>query len=100
MSHKSTSLVASFHVAKTLATLAANPLASLAQQATGTIIGVVQDLSGSTIPNAAVSLSHPATGTTRMVRTDDRDEFTSLFMRVGDYVVTTDASGLTEHRLR
>jgi outer membrane receptor protein involved in Fe transport len=93
LSHKSASLVTSFHVATILAALAAHPIASLAQQATGTIIGVVQDASGSMIPNAAVSLSHPATGTTRMVRTNDRGEFTSPFMRVGEYVVTAEASG-------
>src|SRR4051812_18600741 len=73
---RSASLVTSFHVAMILAALAANPITSLAQQATGTIIGVVQDASGSQIPNAAVSLSHSATGTTRMVRTNDRGEFT------------------------
>jgi len=90
---KSASLVTSFQVATILAALAANPIASLAQQATGTIIGVVQDASGSQIPNAAVSLSHSATGTTRMVRTNDRGEFTSPFMRVGEYVVTAEAPG-------
>jgi len=92
LSCKSASLVTSFHVAAILAALGTTPVASLAQQATGTIIGVVQDASGSVIPNVSVSLSHPATGATRIVKTNDRGEFSFPFMRVGEYVVTAEAA--------
>ena len=69
------------------------PFQSFAQQATGTIIGVVQDSTGSIVPNASVSLSHPATGNVRVVRTNERGEFTSAFMRIGEYTITAEAPG-------
>ncbi len=64
-----------------------------AQQAAGTIIGVVEDASGSVIPNAAVTLRHTATGDVRQLSTNERGEFNSPFMRIGDYTVTAEVAG-------
>ena len=69
------------------------PFICSAQQATGTIIGTVQDSSGSVIPNATVSLAHAGTDDSRVVKTNERGEFTSAFMRIGEYVVTAEAAG-------
>jgi hypothetical protein len=79
-----------------LALLALIPFIPHAQQATCTIIGVVQDAAGSVIPKAFVTLSHPATGETRMVRTNERGEYTSAFMRIGEYIIAAEASGSKE----
>lgn len=64
-----------------------------AQQSTGTIIGVIEDGTGSVIPNASVTLAHAATGDSRQVRSNERGEFSSPYMRIGEYTVTTEAAG-------
>jgi len=65
----------------------------VAQQAGGTIVGTVEDASGAVVPNAGISLLHVATGDTRQVRANERGEFTSTFMRIGEYTVTAESQG-------
>jgi hypothetical protein len=64
-----------------------------AQISTGTIIGVVQNNKGGVVPNAAVTLTHIATGVVHQTRTDDQGTFNAQFMPLGTYAVTVTATG-------
>jgi hypothetical protein len=76
--------------------LGPNPL--LAQVASGTIVGVVDDGSGAAIIGATVTLVHQATQESRQVRTNDRGEFNVPFLRIGQYAVTAEAPGFQSQR--
>jgi hypothetical protein len=64
-----------------------------AQISTGTFVGVVEDISGAVIPNAAVTLRQTATGDTRKTVTTGSGEFNLPFLQVGTYTVTAAAGG-------
>ena len=64
-----------------------------AQQSTGTIVGVIEDGTGSVIPSASVTLVHAGTGESRQARSNERGEFSSPYIRIGEYTVTTEAAG-------
>lgn len=64
-----------------------------AQIETGTIIGVVQDASGRAIPNAAVTLTHTATGQVRQTHTNSQGAFNAQFMPLGTYSISALAPG-------
>src|ERR1039458_426010 len=64
-----------------------------AQIETGTIVGVVQDSTGGVVPNAAVTLTHVATGVARQTHTDAQGAFNAQFMPLGTYAVTVTAAG-------
>ena len=54
-----------------------------AQVSTGTIVGTVQDKSGGVVPNATVTITHIATGQTRVAHTDGQGSFNAQFMPLG-----------------
>ena len=54
------------------------PMASLAQQATTSLTGVVTDPSGGVLPGASVTLTRPATGQTLTTTTNPRGQYTVL----------------------
>ena len=64
-----------------------------AQQSTGTIVGVIEDGTGAVVPNASVTLTVASTGDSRQVKSNDRGEFSSPYMHIGEYTVTTEAAG-------
>ena len=64
-----------------------------AQVDTGTISGVVRDLSGAAIPNSKVSLRSEATGLSTEVTSNPTGLFVSPPLRVGTYVVEVRATG-------
>ena len=64
-----------------------------AQQSTGTIVGVIEDGTGAVVPNATVTLTVASTGDSRQVKSNDRGEFSSPYMHIGEYTVTTEAAG-------
>ena len=64
-----------------------------AQVSTGTITGSVTDGSGAVIPNAEITVKHLGTSESRVVRSNDRGEFTAAFLRVGDHSLTAVAQG-------
>ncbi|HYZ86580.1 MAG TPA: carboxypeptidase-like regulatory domain-containing protein, partial [Bryobacteraceae bacterium] len=66
---------------------------ALGQVSTGTLVGTVQDASSAVVVNAKVSLRHLATSEVREVFTNERGEFTSAFLRIGDYSVTVEMQG-------
>jgi hypothetical protein len=70
----------------------APPMAS-AQVSTGTITGLVSDPAGAAVPNAELTVTHLATGQARVLRSNDRGEFTVSFLRPGEHSVRAAAQG-------
>jgi hypothetical protein len=66
---------------------------AVAQVATGTIVGVVKDSTGGVVADAAVTITHVATGQVRLVHTNDQGEFNSQFMPLGTYSISVSATG-------
>jgi outer membrane receptor protein involved in Fe transport len=58
-----------------------------AQSATGLIIGTVTDTSGAVIPKAEVTITHMETSRVAKVTTNDRGEYVSTPLGVGNYQV-------------
>jgi hypothetical protein len=73
--------------------------AGRAQISTGTIVGVVEDASGSVIANAQITLRQTATGETRQSLTNGTGEFNLPFLQVGPYTVTASAKGFKSKTL-
>jgi hypothetical protein len=63
------------------------------QTDTGTILGVVTDSSGASIPNAQVVIENQGTSATQKLTTNDHGDFTSAPLGVGKYRVTVTAAG-------
>ena len=61
-------------------------------QATGSFSGNVIDKSGSTIPGATVTVTSPATGLVRTVKSDDAGHYLVPLLPVGVYTVRADAT--------
>src|SRR5690348_14664856 len=70
-----------------------------AQISTGTIVGVVEDASGSVIANAQVTLRQTATSETRQTLTTGSGEFNMPFLQGGPYAVTATANGFKSKTL-
>jgi len=68
------------------------PLAALAQD-TATIIGTVTDSTGAVVPGAKVTVSNPNRGFVRDVASNTSGEYSAARIPIGDYVVTTEATG-------
>ncbi len=64
-----------------------------AQVSTGTIVGTVQDVNGSVVANATVTITHIATGQTRVAHTNDQGSFNAQFMPLGSYKISVTAEG-------
>ena len=72
------------------------PAAASAQQATGTIAGVVKDTSGAVLPGVTVEASSPALiEKSRSVVTDGTGQYKIVDLRPGTYAVTFTLSGFT-----
>jgi hypothetical protein len=70
-----------------------------AQISTGTIVGIVADSTGGVVPNAAVTITHTATGEIRSFKTNDNGQFNAPFMPLGDYVISVSAAGFQNETL-
>jgi hypothetical protein len=70
-----------------------------AQISTGTIVGIVADSTGGVVPNAAVIITHTATGEIRSFKTNDNGQFNAPFMPLGDYVISVSAAGFQNETL-
>jgi hypothetical protein len=70
------------------------PLAARAQQAnTAVIVGTVVDASDAAIPGATVALAHGDTNATSTVITDERGQYRTAPLRIGEYSVTVELPG-------
>src|SRR5579871_5480336 len=68
-------------------------LPAVAQDASGRIIGVVTDPSGSLIQNAKVTVTNVETGTSSETVTKDDGTYQVLLLPVGSYRVSAEAQG-------
>src|SRR5712664_1522862 len=64
-----------------------------AQVLYGSVVGLVQDPSGSAVPGAQVTITNKATGQTHDVKTDDGGRFVIGNVLPGDYNLKLSASG-------
>ena len=64
-----------------------------AQTGTGTILGTVTDESGAVIPNATVTITNKATGTSRQLVTNAEGLFSAPALIAGQYEVKAELSG-------
>ena len=62
------------------------------------ILGTVTDSGGGMIPNAAVTVSQPSTGLTRVVNTGSEGSYEIRYLVPGDYVVEVKADGFRGER--
>src|SRR5262245_21735500 len=65
----------------------------IAQDATGRIIGIVTDPTGSIVPNAAVTVTNTATGSARSAVTADDGTYQVLLLPIGSYRVAVEHAG-------
>ena len=78
-----------------LAVLMTAAFAAFGQTPTGTITGVVTDPSGSTIPNAKVTITEETTNVGRSITTDGSGRYSVPFVQPGTYDVKVEAIGFT-----
>src|SRR4051794_6289114 len=77
--------------------LAVACVALYAQSDLGSITGYVKDATGSTVPNAAVTVKNEATGVERRVTTNDAGLFVVTNIPAGFYSVTVEAKGFKKY---
>jgi hypothetical protein len=75
--------------------LFAMPAQAVAQYDTATVLGLVTDESGATVPGASVTLRHDATGVVSSATTDGAGAFQFLNLRVGSYTLEAALQGFT-----
>ncbi len=83
-----------------LVVLLALSVTTLAQTFRGGIEGTVTDTSGAAIPAAQVTVTNPATGTTRTVTTDDSGNYTVTELPLGTYDVSIEHNGFRKQIVR
>src|SRR5438093_8369794 len=66
---------------------------AVAQQNTGTILGVVKDSSGAVVPGASVTMLNEETNLTRTVTTGENGAFRAPALPVGHYTVRVELAG-------
>jgi hypothetical protein len=64
-----------------------------AQAVSGTILGIVKDSSGGTVPGATVTIVNTGTGFSRTVVTDALGEYTAPLVPTGTYAVSAELTG-------
>jgi hypothetical protein len=69
---------------------------ALAQE-NATINGTVVDPSGAVVPNAAISITNPATGQTRQTTSDSAGEYRFANVGTGTYMLTATAPGFEKY---
>jgi hypothetical protein len=65
----------------------------LAQYTQGSILGAVRDATGSTVPNADVTVRNEGTNFIRSIQTDDNGDYRVAGLEAGFYAVTVTAPG-------
>src|SRR6202045_3553222 len=67
--------------------------AAIAQVTTGSILGTVHDSTGAVVPNAAVTITDTAKGTTSTKQTDASGDYNVPFLIPGTYTVSVEMPG-------
>src|SRR5437773_7479831 len=67
-----------------------------AQGSTGTISGVVRDISGAVIPGVMVTAKHTESGLTRTALTNETGAYSVQFLPVGAYEITAELAGFKQ----
>ncbi|MBS1857742.1 MAG: TonB-dependent receptor, partial [Acidobacteria bacterium] len=62
----------------------------------GTITGTITDASGAVVPAASVAVKHTATGTQRMLATNDAGIYVAQFLQPGSYQITVTKPGFAK----
>lgn len=70
-----------------------------AQVVTGTLTGVIEDVSGAVVVKATVVATHVATQEVRRTSTNERGEFLIPFARIGEYTLSAEAPGFRRKTL-
>ncbi len=76
-----------------VAVLLLGPAFAADAQEAATIVGVVTDPSGSTIPGAQITVANPQKGFTRALTTDSVGAYTAAKVPIGEYTVAAEAPG-------
>jgi Carboxypeptidase regulatory-like domain/TonB-dependent Receptor Plug Domain len=82
-----------------LATLWAANVASAQPSQTGTIAGVVQDVSGGVLPGVTVTATSQERGTVRTAVTDENGRYVFASMAIGNYTIDANLSGFAPVKL-
>ena len=75
-------------------------LSLMAQTFRGSVEGTVTDPSGAAIPGALITVTDPATGTSRTVQSDDGGNFSVTELPLGTYDVTVEHAGFRKQVVR
>ena len=72
----------------------------VAQVDSGSVVGVVRDVSGAVVPNSQITLTSQDTGFTVNTTANSQGEYTFSPVKIGVYTVTVDSSGFSrfEHK--
>ena len=77
-----------------VAVLVLAPVAAWAQQAnTAVIVGTVVDSSDAAVPGATVRLTHRETSATSELVSDERGQYRTAPLRIGEYNITVELQG-------
>src|SRR5262245_32124760 len=64
-----------------------------AQVLYGSIVGTVEDPTGSVVPGAGITITNAATGASREVKADESGRYTASNLLPGDYTMVVTATG-------
>ncbi len=82
-----------------LLTIALAPMAWAQPAQTGTVAGVVQDVSGGVLPGVTVTLTSQERGVVRSVVTDENGRYAFAAVSIGNYTVEANLAGFAPLRL-
>jgi hypothetical protein len=72
---------------------------AVGQTVTGSITGVVTDSTGAVVNAATVTAENVATGVKTAALTNETGSYTIRFLPIGNYTVTVDAKGFSQHKI-
>jgi hypothetical protein len=81
------------------ATLAGSIAPLQAQSADTAILGTVKDATGAVVPGAVVTVTHPATGISREIKSSAEGLYEVRYLQPGAYIVEVKAPGFRTERL-
>ncbi len=64
-----------------------------AQVLYGSIVGTVEDPTGAVVPGASITITNPATGSTREIKADDQGRYTVPNVQAGSYTIKVTSQG-------